>query len=272
MRKKHRVDWTHFLPVAILCSSCLWTRVCVAGDAAGAVVALELKEAQVARKAAEARTQEAEEALALIQQQLEKLRVRYADLFLESQAQQKRFEQAEIRIGYLLLNREERDSDQLATQAFRILDQIQRQQHEAAQQVETFGTYLDSVLDVLQTSDTLRREVKARYDGVKTAVERTLKPLPQVAGRGSRDLEGRKYRVMAVNDDLQLVVMDQGYDAGIRAGSYWLVLRDGRTNAEIQVIDVRGQISAAMVLNGRLNDIGIGDIVVPKDKPGRQSD
>jgi hypothetical protein len=130
--------------------------------------------------------------------------------------------------------------------------------------VREFQQVLTSVLDVLQPSDALRREVMDRFAALANAAERSLKPLSIVAGRGKRDFERRSCRVLAVNDDLQIVVLDSGFAAGIRRGTNWKYVKNGEQIALLRVIEVRPEISAAIVTHGRFNSVGPGGTVTPE--------
>ena len=81
-----------------------------------------------------------------------------------------------------------------------------------------------------------------------------------------RGLEVRSCRVLAVNDDLQVVVLDSGYAEGIRRGSHWQIARDDEVAVRLRVIDVRADISAAVVVDGRFGDVGPGSEVAPARK------
>ena len=109
--------------------------------------------------------------------------------------------------------------------------------------------------------EALRREITTRCAELVDSAERTLKPMSRVAGRGRRDLGSRNCRVLALNDDLQIVVLDSGYAAGIRRGTQWRVVRDDAVVARLRVIEVRPDISAAVITDGRLQDIGPGTVV-----------
>jgi hypothetical protein len=125
--------------------------------------------------------------------------------------------------------------------------------------VQAFQKYLNTVLEVLQPSDTLKREITGRYKSLTQAAERLENWPSQVAGRGGRMGGPLESRVVAVNDDLQVVVLDSGSDAGVRTGATArIVSGDGRTVAELRVVEVRKRLSAAEPVKGRLRDIAPG--------------
>ncbi len=274
MKKSVLCRWKRQIRLAIVGASCLWTLSPPAQGQSAEETPRRLQEARIARESAEARNRELAEALARSRRELVKIRVRYADLFLASQEQRDDLERLELRVAHLLNDRGDARAEELAAEAFRSMDQVQQRQYRMAELIRGFGVYLDSVLGVLRASDTLRQEVEERYGEIREAAVRTLKPLPLVAGRGRWKSSGGKCRILALNDDLQLAVLDCGRDRRVRPGSEWQVYRDGEPVARLKVIEVRTRISAAMIQDGSLDAIGIGDEVVPsaQTRPAAKSE
>lgn len=227
------------------------------------VLALKLKEAQVARLAAEQRSAQLDAAIQHLETELEGLRRRYCDLYLQSAQQQQQFADLELAIAGLLAGREDVVSGRALSRALAALDKAQSTQHKLSDEIRDFGVYLDSVLDVLQPSEVLRREVTERFAALTKAAQRSIQPLPSVAGRGGGDLERQGCRVLAVNDDLQIIVLDRGADDGLRQGTHWRVMNDGKLVARLRVIEVRPSISAAVVVNGGFKAVAPGAAVAP---------
>ena len=126
-----------------------------------------------------------------------------------------------------------------------------------------FGVYLASVLDVLQPSDALRREIGEHWKTVETAVQQALTPLSRVAGQGSGNAATQGCRVLAANDDLDLVVLDRGFSDGIRPGTRWKVFRDAERIAVLRIIETRSRIAAAILEDGKFDDLTPGLTVRP---------
>jgi chromosome segregation ATPase len=233
-----------------------------AEPAAGAVAeTVQVQELRLAREAAERRCAELDAALAKAQRELNELRSRYADLYLQSQERSRQMESLELQAAHLLVDRQALAADDPAAQALHALEDVRQAQVELVSQVRAFQGYLGSVLDVIEPSDAMRREITARCAELVASAERAFKPLSTVAGRGRRDLVVRTCRVLTVNDDLQVAVLDSGQDAGIRRGTQWKVVKDGTLKARLLVIEVRAGISAATVTEGRLGDLGPGTVV-----------
>jgi len=219
------------------------------------------QELRLAREAAEKRCAELDAALAKAQKELEQLRSRYAELYLQSQERIRQMEALELQAAHLLVDRQALAGGDPAAAALHALEDVRQAQVELVSQVRAFQAYLASALDVLQPSDAMRREITTRGAELVAAAERAFKPLSTVAGRGRRDLVARSCRVLAVNDDLQMVVLDSGQDAGIRRGTQWTAVKDGVVKARLLVIEVRTDISAAVMTEGHLGDIGPATVV-----------
>ena len=267
MRKKPHRDWqtTGRLAILMLLRLSLlacWSAETVtpqASDARG----LELEEARMARRAAEQKSAELNAALSRTEREIDSLRRRYAELYLESRRQQQELDYLDLRIAGLLADREDIASGRALSRALSALQQTQTAQQELTDKVREFGTYLGSVLDILQPSEALRREVTARFDALAKAAERSVQPLPSVAGRGDGSPTRQECRVLAVNDELQVVVLDRGFKDGVREGALWRVMGGRDVLARLRVIEVRSSVSAAMVSDGPFKAIGAGAVVSP---------
>jgi hypothetical protein len=263
MAKKTLRGWTWRIASAILWTSCFCGLPSTAAEPATTAAAelVQMQELRLAREAADRRCAEQEVALAKARQELEQLRSRYAELYLRSQERNRQMEALELQAAHLLVDRQALAGGDPAAVALHALDNVRQAQVELVGLVRAFQVYLSSALEVLEPSDVMRREITTRVAELVAGAERAFKPLSTVAGRGSRDLVARSCRVLAVNDDLQVVVFDSGQDAGIRRGTCWNVVKDGIVKAQLLVIEVRADISAAVVTAGRLGDSGPGTVV-----------
>jgi hypothetical protein len=65
-----------------------------------------------------------------------------------------------------------------------------------------------------------------------------------------------KCRILAVNDELQVAVLDVGFAQGVRNGLTWHAGKDRKVL--LKVVSVRPLVSAAMLTKGSLKDIAPG--------------
>lgn len=228
-------------------------------------VGLQLKETQVALSAEKERAAQLEQANAKLLKELEQLRSRYADLYLRSQQQRNEQQDLDLRVAHLLTDHRELDAGLALARAVRALREAGSTQRDLQTAVEEFGIYLASVLEVLQPSNTLKSQIDSRYQTVLRAVEATKNPLSHlVARRGSDNPADRVCRILTLNDELHVVVLDAGSNAGIRPGANWHVLIDGQRTADLKILETRPDVSAALIIRGNFADIGPGSVVAPE--------
>ncbi|MCF7855413.1 MAG: hypothetical protein K9N51_11495 [Candidatus Pacebacteria bacterium] len=190
---------------------------------------------------------------------LRDLRRRYAALYVESQEQAKLIKDYEMSVAALLADQEAIVSSQALAQATAYIRDLRDNQTEMLKLVRQFGQYLETMLDVLQPSTGLRREIEDRFAAVLSVVDRLEQVPSLVAGRDGVNVGTRRQcRVVAVHDQLQIVVLDAGLYHGVRPGMVWRVIEEGTERARVQVIELRGQLCAAMPLSGMVRDIAPG--------------
>ena len=188
MTKKPSPGWTCRTPAAMVCVLCLYIHSPLPAQdvpKAGAP-AVELDELRLARQAAEARVVELEAALTAARSELEKLRGRYAELYLQNRESGRRLEQLELQAAHLVLDRQELGAGEAEAEALRALESMREAQVALVAEAQALQVYLASVLDVLGPSEVMRQEISARCAQLVGAAQRTLKPLSTVEiGRAS---------------------------------------------------------------------------------------
>ena len=262
MKKTRILSWKKYVRLTILSVLCYGIPVALAAEA----VTLQkpsdhnmvLKEAQVARQAAEGKNAELSAALIRTELELQALRRRYAEIYLASRAAQDELEDYELRVAGLLADREEPTSGRALPRVLAALDKLQSNQQDLRDQVKEFGAYLNSVLDVLQPSEAMRREVTTRFAQLEEVSESSAGPRPIVARRGRGSVERPACRILAVSDELQTVVLNRGFNDGVRQGMTWRVVSGDDILARMKVIEVRAAISAAVVTDGKFKAVGPG--------------
>ena len=261
--------WTTGPCLAILQALCLISlAACSANSETGRspeALILELKEACLAREAAQQRLAETSASLREKEKQLELLRRRYADLYVEARSQQEELEYLELRVSGLLTDRDDVASGRELSRVLRALEDMRDRQETVSGKLREFRIYLDSCFEVLQPTADIRREVAEHVASLEKAAALPVRPLSLVAGRGSGDLDRLECRVLAVEDDLQVVVLDRGSVEGIRLGTDWQYVHQGKVRAGLRVVEVRAFISAAIVTDGKVAAVGPGALLVPAE-------
>jgi len=269
MKKTGFPDWTGPCLAAIVSVLfCVFLVSADEGASPAAEMSASLEEARVARAVAEQRCVELGAELKRAGGELETMRRRYAQLSVQSRLQAAEFEDLQLRVAGLLVEGREDPAAVALPQALESLDRMVKGNAELYAGVREFGRYLAAVLDVLQPSAVVRREISERYARLETAVDR-LERLPSlVAGRGGTvDRVRRECRVLAVNDDLQVVILDAGTDGGVRLGMVWHVVAEDAPVAEFRVVAVRPTLCAAMPVKGGLRRVAAGMLARAGERP-----
>jgi hypothetical protein len=255
--------WTRRLTAFMLCAFCFDLEVLGAepqNDLNEVTVAV--READMARQAAEQRYAELSLVLVKTERELEKQRQRYADLYLKSQKLQEERDLQQLRIAALLLDESTAVSDEALANVMGRLDERQAEYQRLTAKVREFSGYLPTVLDTLNVSSALRQDVLDRYRELTRVCDRLEVLPPLVAGRGGEQGSTRECRVLSLRPDLGIAVLNAGSLAGVRAGSSWRVADGGQTLARLRVIELRSTLAAAVVVEGRVQRLAPGMRVV----------
>ena len=116
---------------------------------------------------------------------------------------------------------------------------------------DEFREYGRKTLRALKAEEILLKE----YDSKAALVEREMKVVKETVFAARE--EGAAY-VLSVNADLNVLASSQGYAQSVVQGSEWNVTVNGREVATIKMIEVRRDISLALITRGTATDIVVG--------------
>jgi len=236
---------------------------CYGHETADENLAVQLQELQLAHDETLQDVARLRVELGATRQQLNDLRRSYAELLVS--ANKRSEELAELRLqlaGVFAGDMISNDSDADTSEVYGVLEKLIRQHLVFYQNVRHFGEYLETVLDVIKPSKVLREEIVDRYHVLLRDVGRLERMPSLVAGRGGSQIRSRQQcRVLTVNDDLQIVVLNAGLDDGVNPGSVWVLTSDSVIKARLKVIESRSAISAAIPVNGSLGDFAPGIVL-----------
>ncbi len=263
-RKKLIFGWTSAVPLTILCALCFGWLTLSAADEAPRTSELQarLDEARLARDAARLEVTQLRSELGVVRGQLDSVRRQYADLLQKARSQADALTELRVEITQLLIDAGGAGDGEYVVQVLDALDQMRRQHAGLYQGVRQFGEYLEAVLEVIQPSEVLRREINGRFQRLVREIDRLERMPSLVAGRGGNETRVRRQcRVLAVNDDLQVVVLNAGRNDGVYPGSVWFLARDSVIVGRLSVIESRPAVSAAMPIEGDLHGFVPGAVV-----------
>lgn len=101
---------------------------------------------------------------------------------------------------------------------------------------------IEALAEARAEADGLRARLEAlefgRYDAAWT---------PDTAGASLDSAALASLRVLDVNRDLGMVILNAGHREGLRPGMRFALMQDGRTTAHVRVADVRLAVSGAVI-------------------------
>ncbi|MBO7092188.1 MAG: hypothetical protein J6W23_10410, partial [Victivallales bacterium] len=183
----------------------------------------------------------------------------------ESHSSIERLRRMELRAAQMLRQKEGGELEKVSEEALEALEIASKRQLAVERSLSEFEQALATILDVLRPSDAMRRQLTSRLQALRGAVEESLKPMSVVAGRGVGAATGQGCGVVAVNEQLDVVLLDRGSRHGIRPGASYSLKRGETTVARFKVIEVRSELSAAVLLEGSARDVAVGSIVMPDE-------
>ncbi len=203
-----------------------------------------------------------------LKEQLAELRQSYADLAVKAERQAVELAGLKLRIAHLLVDDPGKAE---SSTLFNVENKLRRTRdlhRRLYDDVRKFGKYLEQMLQAVIPKNEIYQNMIDRYARVIREVDRLEKMPSLVAGRdGSNKLSSAGYRVLTVDDDLQIVVLNAGRDSGVEPGSKWVLLEDSIIQGRLAVVAVRSIVSAAILIEGDLSKIEPGTVVHPA--PGK---
>lgn len=260
-KKNCHYDWTSIVPVTILCALCFGSQAVCAVDEAPSPATesvVRLEELRLERDDAQMKATQLQVELGRVQRQLDAVRREYARLLVEAKAQAGDLSELQLRVSELLVGH----ADAGALEAYEALSQVRQRHLSLYREVREFGDYLEAVLEVIQPSEVLEQEMVDRHQRLVREIDRLERMPSLVAGRGGNEPRAlRQCRVLAVNDDLQVVVLNAGRNDGVYPGSAWYTTEDSVVSGRLTVIESRPTVSAAVPTEGDLRRFAPGVVV-----------
>ncbi len=260
VKKSCRFGWTNGCRAIILYALCLNSSVFSSLATADDSLSPTRTQDRPPESAADGEGAECCRELARVRRQLEAMRLLYAELYLESKGLAEELAGLRLHLANLLGEEPEASEERRQQAALAALLEVGVRHEELYREIFRFGDYLQSVLELVEPSQSLRREIERRYADLTEAVER-LELLPSIVaergGAGWRDRE--EARILHVEEELRIVILGAGEQHRVAAGSVWTVQDEtARTVVRLKVIETRARISAAIPIEGEPERLRVG--------------
>jgi len=186
-------------------------------------------------------------------EELNVLRKEFFEILKKSERQKKEYQKLQLSIAATIKSAEKINVTDREAELIASLNKITDKAKKLAVDTQQFCQYLDSVLDKLKIDKLERLRIKYRLDDLRNESEDISVMLSQKVLEKRTD----KCRILAINEQLQVVVLTAGSIHGIRNG---LKLRL-ENDTILKVIAVRPYVAAAMVIEGNLEELTPGMVV-----------
>ncbi len=219
----------------------------------------ELGELKLALEIAEKRAFQSDANLRVISENLDKCRSDYSNAYLELAAIREKIAFIKLRAANILVNREDIDAEQAVMRLIADLNGLKFIHAKIIRELTKFRQQMNAVLDVLDADDTvLGSKLNLSLDSI-------FRSLSEAGGFyfgdspfGATDADINDTRVVAVNGDIGVVVLNVGRQHGVRPGTTWAIEGPDRRSPEIKIIEVRHRLCAGHPVAGRLRDVSPG--------------
>ena len=250
-------DWTVCILLAILMGSFLWAENICAEKPEKAAVQKSVKSN---RKEANTQTEEKSKAeleaeLAAVKEELSGVCRELANVLKESEKRDAEYARLKISIAASLAQGSKKSYDKSGEEALKALMEVSDKGDELVTKSAKFCDYMEGLLNKKEITDVERVRAKFRMSQLRETAETFHALIKKPDNR----VLFRKCRVLAVNDKLQVLILDVGSVYGMRNG---LLLNGGeKSELKLQVVAVRPFISGAIVIKGNIEKVAPGMFV-----------
>jgi len=271
-------SWTSFLRLAILCVSLFPWRIIHAQDSEAHRNGAGALGSSVANVAADDEVLALRAQLLWLEQQFDKCNDKYSAVFVDRDRLRRELTQLQIRAANLLINKDDLDAVEALAVALKNMGDLQAVHDRLYQQLLEYKSHLDSALEILDpgtetpVGNVLRSKLDELFRELEGAERFFQRSSPAAQGN---EAVARECRVLDVNDELQIVVLDVGTGKGVRPGMLWEIEGIGGVVCRARVIAARPWISGAMVISGRLRHIApnnVARMVGRRERNGKTGD
>ena len=190
-----------------------------------------------------------------LQEQLEECRNNFVDNVLELKRLREELAIISIQAGYLAVNKEPIDTELTIINLVSNISGLKDNYDGLYRELVEFNGYLNSVIEILDESgasryqDLLNDKLEAIFYTIKQAERFFFVSLKEDVNNNQAG------RVLSVNDELQVVILNIGQKQGAILGSIWNGIAQNNKVITLKIVEVRYLSSAALVTSGRFKHV-----------------
>jgi len=233
-----------------------------------------LREARLAVEVAESRYLEANAELLITRKELERVRGRLAETQVELARLTEDNTALRLQAANLLVNPEDARAAHALAQATREFAEIHGVAQDLYRQLLDYQRGVEAALE-LQAAPP-ESPLRQLLTGRLAIALRKVQDIERLSGGGSGEGQQEKRdecRILSLNEELGVVVLDLGREQGGRLGGQWRAGDDKQQEVRLSIVELRNNLSAAALTVGRWQDLRPGMILTrhletrPPDSP-----
>ena len=258
-----KLDWTVYILLTILIGSFAWANSVyaenpektVAEKSAVSATGAEKKPDGAGREKKEKSKEELEAELQAVKEELSAVSRELANVLKESEKRDADYTRIKLSIAASLAEGTRKSYNSTGEDTLKALLDVSEQGDKLVATSAEFCDFIEALLDKKEITDVERVRAKFRMSQLREAAEgfhaRIKKPWNKRLFK--------ECRVLAVNDKLQVLILNVGSVYGMRVGL--LLNGEKGSGLKLQVISVRPFISGAIVIKGNIEDAAPGMLV-----------
>lgn len=249
-----KTDWTVCIILIILMGSL--SQSYLLGDELAVTKVVAGKAKKEEGENAAAKTAELELSLKMTQNELGALRKELADVLKQSEKRDQEYLRLQMSIAASIADGSRKEYDKQNSELLKALYAVSSSGEDFVSCSTEFCSFVEKIMNQESITDIDKARVKLRLGKLKSVAEKfhmRIKPRPE-------DLLFKSCRVFAVNDKLQIVVVNVGTTSGMRNGIF---LRTENGDCKLSIVAVRPFISAGIVTEGDISSLSKGMVLFP---------
>ena len=184
----------------------------------------------------------------------EMLRKELADVLLKSAEIFNSYRRLQLSVASTVANSDMKNISGEELKAFESFANIRQEMKGLASKTIEFSQFIGTALEKKDLTETDKIRVKFKLDDLKATADRLNALAAPPESREKTD----KCRILAVNEKLQMAILDAGTMNGVSAGLIWRVTTGNGRPARLTVVAARPFICAAMLLEGDFSSLAPG--------------
>jgi hypothetical protein len=192
----------------------------------------------------------------------EMLRRELADVLLKSGEVLNSYRRLQLSVASTVANSEKKNVTGEELKSLESFEYVRQEMKALVNETVALSQFIGAVLEKKDMTETDRIRMKFKLDDLKATADR-LNALTSLQESGER---ADKCRILAVNEKLQITILDAGTANGVSTGLIWRVTAGDGKPAKLKVVAARPFICAAMVLEGNFGSLAPGMLATIGDR------